>query len=522
MRILSGRLQLAARPSVKLLLTVPFSRLQPDVDFQAHPAALEALYRETHRLLGASAALLAQCTAAASYSAAHPAAGGAGAVANADAPNSGEGASSASLFSTSATAACAASAGVGVRSLSVKLDVWGLRLEAIPRAAVSGLVLGTLSALRPPPLSAGAPPPAAADAAAAPAPAPAPAPAALTELTLDIDDGHAHGVSGRSEWWPSPQELAPALAPFGLLRSFSLFPSPVAPCIVDGPAAAAIVQCCPLLRSVLFRPADGAAVAALAPLAFLEEVTLTSEFTDEEEGRELDLHVCGGPEALGAGPAGRSLRTFSAKRSALVSGADLCGFGSMPRLESLEGIEIDEERTPIAREDAAAIRGARRLRRLGARLYASEAQRTSNFLLGLSDALGPCSDPPALCIDIQGSSCSPDPETLTHFFSHASRSLQTFQSRLERPFTDAEVGSLLRHGTALQTLRLCVSIQALSDLYPLQGLQGLQGRLASGEVDVTLPRGRALADLEEVVRGLLRGWLPAPSWTARAYVREDS
>eukprot|EP00741_Cyanophora_paradoxa_P001776 tig00000073_g1722.t1 len=470
-RIQSGRLQLAARPSVKLRLRVPFESdrmLKAREDGIDH-RDVENMYQESgaYKLLGAAGA-------------------GAG-------------------------------VGAGIRSLHVIVDVGCFEGEPIPGSVFSGLVLGSLSALRPPPLSdsPGAPSAAAAAVDAAPAPAPA-----LTDLTLDIDDGKKH-ISNydydRDEWRPSPAEILPLLSPFRLLRSLALFPSTLEPCIVTGPAVAAIVQCCPLLRSVLFRPRDGATVAALAPLAFLEEVTLAADMYDANDHQtHCDLDIRGGPAALAAGLAGRSIRSFSTERAALVSGADLRGFGAMPLVESLSHLKIDESKAPIAREDVAALiargTGARRLRRLGAVVHSFAEEGDDGFgdgfLLGLAEAVAASPDPssPKLHLEVRGGRSNLVAEKVARILSQTSQALFSLRLELARPFTEVEARALLRCG-GLAHLLLDLAVDAFEDILPLQGLRGLAGR--SRILVVAVPE--ALAGLKDVAEGALKGWLP--SWT---------
>eukprot|EP00741_Cyanophora_paradoxa_P024584 tig00000269_g23735.t1 len=127
--------------------------------------------------------------------------------------------------------------------------------------------------------------------------------------------GSDDSESDRFMPWPEPDELRTALAPFGKLRSLTLFFNE----LDEGAAleaAAAIAEACPLLRSLALGPGEDAALAALAPLAHLEELVVEwpPPTRDSNEPRAL--------AALADKPAGRSLRRIALFRS---TGLYRCG-----------------------------------------------------------------------------------------------------------------------------------------------------------------------------------------------------
>eukprot|EP00741_Cyanophora_paradoxa_P010797 tig00020539_g10439.t1 len=107
--------------------------------------------------------------------------------------------------------------------------------------------------------------------------------------------------------WPRAADLRAALAPFGRLRflalSFNRADRGVGP-----EAAAAIAAACPLLRALAFRPDSRESLAALAPLAHLEELLVA---WPPSKSSLYEPDVPEGLPALADGPAGRSLRRIA-------------------------------------------------------------------------------------------------------------------------------------------------------------------------------------------------------------------
>eukprot|EP00741_Cyanophora_paradoxa_P013507 tig00020693_g13042.t1 len=188
-----------------------------------------------------------------------------------------------------------------------------------------GLELGVLRALRPPKKAA----------------------SRLESLSVCLDPDSEEG-----EWggWPSASaaELRAALAPFGAsaLRSLGIF-------VDDSEAAAAVAAACPLLRSVRLQPkqvSDGGGsweagasdvMAALAPLAHLEELVI--EYPDRYigDGWTRGLDISDGLVALADGAAGKTLRTISfPSERGLVKNDALRALQRLPNLESISWLRI--------------------------------------------------------------------------------------------------------------------------------------------------------------------------------------
>eukprot|EP00741_Cyanophora_paradoxa_P024574 tig00000269_g23726.t1 len=162
--------------------------------------------------------------------------------------------------------------------------------------------------------------------------------------------------------WPEVDKLRAALAPFAKLRSLSLFFNELdAGATPD--AAEAIAAACPLLRSVCLRPfrnSAGGVLAALAPLARLEELVVSwLPFQWSFDA------AANGFVALANGPAGQSLRKleFVKKHTVLGGHGDPKAFSGpsadsspwpaplpepavaalarMPKLQSIQSLEFD-------------------------------------------------------------------------------------------------------------------------------------------------------------------------------------
>eukprot|EP00741_Cyanophora_paradoxa_P015841 tig00020904_g15293.t1 len=176
----------------------------------------------------------------------------------------------------------------------------------------------------------------------------------LESLSIGLHPKVPHACSTDALPFPPAAELRAALAPFCQLQSLTLCFGELDQGIFPEEAAA-VAAACPLLRAVALHPRGAAQVlAALAPLARLEELSLAAASADAL------FDASRGLEALAEGPAGRSIRRIAfflrkghyregefPRRSpgatpcvVPLSGAGVLAFSRMPNLESIKDIEL--------------------------------------------------------------------------------------------------------------------------------------------------------------------------------------
>eukprot|EP00741_Cyanophora_paradoxa_P024553 tig00000269_g23706.t1 len=263
--------------------------------------------------------------------------------------------------------------------------------------------------------------------------------------------------------WPPAAELRAALAHFGRLRSLALtfdrFDAGVGP-----EAAAAVAACCPLLRYLTLQlcgEAAGEALAALAPLAHLEE--LVALFTG---GSPVSDRVL----ALGDGPAGQSLRRVAFARRPFSWGEDLSeeGFdfapatdaissavlhalGRMPKLESIEEMQLSTGR--VTAESVRALGRAASLRELSLQLNYGRHELGSPAFPALGEALSGLPRLERLGLALSGRVGSPADVVAVLASAGVRRALTDLSLGFDRMLAEAEAEAILAL-PALRRLRL--------------------------------------------------------------------
>eukprot|EP00741_Cyanophora_paradoxa_P024491 tig00022075_g23647.t1 len=322
-------------------------------------------------------------------------------------------------------------------------------------AFASALLLGALRALRPPEVGGAA--------------GCGPSRSALETLSVGITGGRARRFDDetRELAWPAAAELRAALAPFPALASLTVSLNGLD--AGAGPEeAAAVAAACPLLRSLALRPADAAALGALAPLAHLQQLTLMLDCEYSSSG----LDATDGLAALAGGPAGRSLRRidFIGARGYFMAGefprqvesprpslsgpsylslttppGAVSALARMPNLAAVGPLRFSTEFSDPA--TATALGRATSLREAFIHVnfcdyFAICGQRTPTFIRALTDSISRAPPPPGAACDDSGIRSNGARRALAHLDLH-----------LDRPTTPAE-REALRRLPNLRTLRL--------------------------------------------------------------------
>eukprot|EP00741_Cyanophora_paradoxa_P013990 tig00020723_g13505.t1 len=312
-------------------------------------------------------------------------------------------------------------------------------------------------------------------------------------------------------------ELRAAFAPFGQLRSLTLFFSHRYSA-VDPECAGVVAAACPLLDSVAIRPRPGSAREVLAALARLARLRRLAVITGE-----LQLPLAGVAGPLAEGPAGRSLQClsfldedslfgegefpgrlappagdapalqsecFRRARPACVTACKdgLAALARMPNLKSVEPLEFEADQADPG--TVAALGGLPGLRAAHVRVsdWAGGEEATEGLLHVLKQALSGLPDLATLKLDLRSTSARPVAVVSLLSAKAVRRALAGLELRLSRPLAEAEA-EMVAALPALGRLRVAARLPFSLSVRPYEIL--LRGLRPAVAVEIRLRRSLA-------------------------------